>query len=41
MKEPVNRGEVVGVRVAEDDHVVGIKGYAQSCVTIGQAMKEA
>ena len=39
--EGANRGEVVGVRVAKDDHIVGIKGYARSCVTVGQAMEEA
>ena len=41
MEEPTNHSEVVGVRMAEDDHIVGIKGYARSCVTVGQAMEEA
>ena len=41
VEEPANRGEVVRVRVAKDDHIIGIEGYARSCVTVGQAMKEA
>ena len=40
MKESANRGKVVGIRVAENDHVVRIEGYAQSRMTGGQAMEE-
>lgn len=40
-EKPSDRRDVVGVRVAEDDGVIGIRGNARCGVAAGKAVEEA